>query len=117
MTIKQIKENTIEQLCDNCGAVREIEIDELIVGVVVEEHTIPNLIRLPTCDQCRTTEFLFASGDVILGLMSSESEEKDGMLESAGPETSKQTEEIPKSPHQLMVDQLAEKISLLDHFI
>jgi hypothetical protein len=49
--------------------------------------------------------------------MSSESERKDGMMVSAGPETSKQTEEIPKSPHQLMVDQLAEKISLLDHFI
>ena len=117
MTIKQIKENTIEQLCDNCSSLRELDIDVLTLGVVVEEHSIPNVIRLPTCDQCRTTEFLFVSGDVILGLMSSESEGKDGMLESAGPETSKQTEEIPKSPHQLMVDQLAEKISLLDHFI
>jgi hypothetical protein len=112
MTIKEIKEETIEQRCDNCGNIQEMEIDELALGVVVEEHTIPNVIRLPTCNQCSTTEYLFVSKDIIQGLMSSEYEEKDGMLESAIPETSKQTEEIPKSPHQLLVDQLAERIAI-----
>jgi hypothetical protein len=82
------------------------------LGVVVEEHTIPHVIRLPTCDKCPTTEFLFVSEEAMQGVMQRESEGKDGMLESAGPEISEQTKEVPKSPHQLLVDQLAERISV-----
>jgi hypothetical protein len=117
MTIKEIKEDTIEQRCNNCGAVRELDIGELTLGVVVEEHSIPNVIRLPTCDQCPTIEYLFVSEGAMQGVMSRESEGEGQAEESSKSEKSKETEEISKSPHQLLVDQLAEKISLLDHFI
>jgi hypothetical protein len=98
MTIKKIKEETIEQSCDNCGNIRDIAIDELTLGVVVEEHTIPNVIRLPTCDLCSTTEYLFVSEDAMKALMS---QNFKGVKST-------------KSQHQLLVDQLAEEISLLN---
>jgi hypothetical protein len=117
MTIKEIKEDTIEQCCDNCGAVRELDIDALTLGVIVEDHSIPNVIRLPTCDQCTTIEYLFASEEAITDLIPHGSEGEGQAEESSKSEKSKETEEISKSPHQLLVDQLAEKIALLDHFI
>ena len=61
MTIKEIKEETIEQTCDVCGHVRTSNLDDLTIGIATEEQINPNVMPMPPCENCGATEFLIPS--------------------------------------------------------
>ena len=64
MSIKEINDTSIEHICDNCGATRQIDFDVLKRGLEQKDGEPPvpeNVIPLPPCDNCPTVEFLFVS--------------------------------------------------------
>jgi hypothetical protein len=107
MSIKNIKDETVEQICDNCGATREIALCDLSLGVTEEEHVTPNVIRLPLCEQCPTVEYLVVSEDVLTQDESEETEQQATVPASASATTKSETSgEAGKSSHRVLVDQL-----------
>ena len=62
MSIREITDTDIEQLCENCGQTRRLNLADLKVGVIREKQPIANVVRLPQCESCGSAEFLFPSG-------------------------------------------------------
>ena len=62
MSIREITDTKIEQLCENCGQTRRLNLADLKVGVTREKQPIANVVRLPQCESCGSAGFLFPSG-------------------------------------------------------
>ena len=59
MPIVELREHDFDQQCAVCGAIRSIPLTEVSVGVeIAPGMTDPNVIALPTCQQCSAGEFL-----------------------------------------------------------
>ena len=62
MTLREITDTTLEQICDACGRVRSTDLEDLKVGAAIATDLDTDLnadvIPLPKCDQCGAVEFL-----------------------------------------------------------
>lgn len=58
MTIKKITDDTIEQTCDACGSKSTHNLDELTVGVVIDQQINADIIPLPNCHSCGAIEYV-----------------------------------------------------------
>jgi hypothetical protein len=61
MAIREIRETNFEQECAKCGAVRNLNLSAVEVGIARENQVDSRVIPLPACPTCGATEFLLRS--------------------------------------------------------
>jgi hypothetical protein len=63
MSIHEMTSTEVLQRCGKCAAENRIAVDLLEVGVARDDQTDANVVPLPSCPTCRSTEFLLRSPD------------------------------------------------------
>jgi len=63
MPIREIREDDLDQECSKCGNVASVSVNDLGAGLVRESQVNPNVVAMPVCAVCGSTEFLLRSPD------------------------------------------------------
>jgi len=61
MPIRELKDESFEQECSRCGAIRKVTFDEIAVGVERDDHFDGSIIPILPCADCGAAEFLIRS--------------------------------------------------------
>ncbi|QRK07468.1 hypothetical protein JQX13_46925 [Archangium violaceum] len=63
MAIHEVTQEEALQRCARCGSDNRLSLKSLEVGVARDGHVDADILPLPPCTQCRSTEFLIRSGE------------------------------------------------------
>jgi hypothetical protein len=61
MTIRELTSDSLKQECAKCGAIRDLNLTEITVGVEREGQVDDAIMPLPPCSNCGAVEYLIRS--------------------------------------------------------